>query len=227
MTVLPQERETMDATWETVENYLAERVIKPDRIFDIVQESSKAAGLPDIAISAAEGRQLELMARMIGARRILEIGTLGGYSTIWLARALPADGKVITLEYSPKHAEVARNNIARAGFASRVEVMTGAGLDLLPQLEGPFDFFFIDANKDDYPEYFRWAVKLSRPGSIIVVDNVVREGRVADPKADEPLINGIKKMHEAIAAEPRVTATAIQTVGARGYDGYVVAMVTG
>jgi predicted O-methyltransferase YrrM len=214
-------------TWEAVEKYLAERVVKPDPVFDHVQQSSRAASLPDIAVSAAEGRQLELMARMIGARRILEIGTLGGYSTVWLARGLSPGGKVITIEYNAKHAEVARENIARAGVSDRVEVMTGAGLHILPTLEGPFDFFFIDANKDDYPEYFRWAVKLSRPGSVIVIDNVVREGRIIDPKANEPLINGIRKLHEAIAAEPRVSAAAIQTVGARGYDGYVVAMVNG
>ena len=147
-------------TWESVERYLSEHVVRPDAVFNVVRESSKAAGLPDIAVSAAEGKQLYLMARMMGAERILELGTLGGYSTIWLASALPPGGKVVTLEYNPKHAEVARANIARAGLADKVEVMTGAGLDILPTLSGPFDFFFIDANKDGYPEYFRWAVKL-------------------------------------------------------------------
>jgi predicted O-methyltransferase YrrM len=214
-------------TWQTVEAYLEERDVRPDPIFDAVNEASKASGLPDIAVSAAEGKQLELMARMAGARRILEIGTLGGYSTLWLARALPRGGKVVTLEYDARHAQVARANLARAGVADRVEVMVGAGLDLLPKLQGPFDFFFIDANKDDYPEYFRWAVKLSRPGSVIVVDNVVREGRVIDAEYSDALITGIRQMHELIAAEPRVSATAIQTVGARGYDGYVLAVVNG
>jgi len=215
-----------EKTWDAVGRYLAERVVRPDRIFAIVQQASAAAGLPDIAVSAAEGRQLELMARMMGARRILEIGTLGGYSTIWLARALPADGELITLEYDPRHAEVARGNIERAGFGSRVEVMTGAGLDLLPKLEGPFDFFFIDADKDGYPGYFRWALKLSRPGSVMVFDNVVRDGKVIDAKSTDVRIKGVRALHEAVAAEPRVTATAIQTVGSKGYDGYLLAMVT-
>ena len=167
------------------------------------------------------------MARMIGAKRILELGTLGGYSTIWLARALPPGGKVVTLEYNPKHAEVARANIARAGLADKVEIKLGAGLDLLPTLTGPFDFFFIDANKDDYPEYFRWTVKLSRPGSVMVFDNVVRDGKVIDAKSTDAPVQGVRALHEAIAAEPRVSATAIQTVGSKGYDGYVVAVVGG
>ncbi|HUO91596.1 MAG TPA: O-methyltransferase, partial [Rhizomicrobium sp.] len=154
----------MTRAWEDVEDYLARNVVKPEPVFDEVRQASAAAGLPDIAVTAAEGKQMELMARMAGARRILEIGTLGGYSTIWLARALPDGGNLVTLEFNPKHAEVARGNIARAGFADRVEVKTGAALDLLPKLQGPFDFFFIDANKDGYPEYFRWALKLSRPG---------------------------------------------------------------
>ena len=215
------------ATWESVEKYLTEHVVKPDAVFSVVRESSKVAGLPDIAVSAAEGKQLYLMARMIGAKAILEIGTLGGYSTIWLARALPPGGKVVTLEYNPKHAEVARANIARAGLAGKVEVKTGAGLELLPTLAGPFDFFFIDANKDGYPEYFRWAVKLSRPGSVMVFDNVVRDGKVIDAESTDALVQGVRALHDAIAAEPRVTATAIQTVGSKGYDGYVVAVVNG
>ena len=214
-------------TWESVERYLSEHVVRPDTVFNVVRESSKAAGLPDIAVSAAEGKQLYLMARMMGAERILELGTLGGYSTIWLASALPPGGKVVTLEYNPKHAEVARANIARAGLANKVEVMTGAALDILPTLSGPFDFFFIDANKDGYPEYFRWAVRLSRPGSVMVFDNVVRDGKVIDAKSTDSLVRGVRALHDAIAAEPRVTATAIQTVGSKGYDGYVVAMVTG
>ena len=214
-------------TWESVERYLSEHVVRPDAVFNVVRESSKAAGLPDIAVSAAEGKQLYLMARMMGAKRILELGTLGGYSTIWLARALPPGGKVMTLEYNPKHAEVARANIARAGLADKVEVKVGAGLDILPTLSGPFDFFFIDANKDGYPEYFRWAVKLSRAGSVMVFDNVVRDGKVIDAKSTDAPVQGVRALHEAIAAEPRVSATAIQTVGSKGYDGYVVAVVGG
>jgi len=214
-------------TWSDVEDYLSGRIVRPESIFRVVAESSRAAGLPQIAVSAPEGKQLELMARMIGARRILEIGTLGGYSAIWLARALPKGGKLVTLEFNPRHAEVARANIARAGFADAVEVKVGRGLDLLPTLTGPFDFVFIDANKDEYPEYFRWAVKLSRPGAVMVFDNVVRGGKVIDPASGDALVEGVRRLLDAIAAEPRVSATAIQTVGSKGYDGYVVAMVTG
>ena len=217
----------MTRAWEDVEDYLARNVVKPEPVFDEVRQASAAAGLPDIAVTAAEGKQMELMARMAGARRILEIGTLGGYSTIWLARALPDGGNLVTLEFNPKHAEVARGNIARAGFADRVEVKTGAALDLLPKLQGPFDFFFIDANKDGYPEYFRWALKLSRPGSVMVFDNVVRNGKLLDEGSTDALVQGVRGLVEAIVGEPRVSATAIQTVGRKGYDGYVVAMVTG
>jgi predicted O-methyltransferase YrrM len=167
------------------------------------------------------------MAKMSGAKRILEIGTLGGYSTLWLARALPPGGSLITLEYSPKHAEVARANLAHAGVGELVEVKVGAALDTLPTLQGPFDFFFIDANKDGYPDYFRWAVKLSRPGSVIVADNMVRQGTVIDAASTDPAVQGVRQLLEAVAAEPRVSASVIQTVGARGYDGYLVAVVTG
>ncbi len=214
-------------TWQNVETYFSEKVIKPDPSYQAVQDASVAAGLPDIAVSAAEGKQLQLMAKMCGARRILEIGTLGGYSTLWLARALPPGGKLISLEFNPKHAEVARANLAKAGVGDKVEVITGAALDTLPTLTGPFDFFFLDANKDGYPDYFRWALKLSRPGSVIVADNVVREGRVVDAKSDNALVQGVRKMMDVVEAEPRVSASVIQTVGSRGYDGYLVAVVTG
>ncbi len=217
----------MSDTWNAVDAYLAETVIKPDPSYKAVYDASVVAGLPDIAVSAAEGKQLHLMAKMSGARRILEIGTLGGYSTLWLARALPPDGKLITLEYSPKHAEVARANLAKAGVGNRVEVKVGAALDTLPALQGPFDFFFIDANKDGYPDYFRWAVKLSRPGSVIVADNMVRQGTVTDAASSDPAVQGVRHMLDAVAAEPRVEASVIQTVGSRGYDGYLVAVVTG
>ena len=217
----------MNPLWNAVEAYATETAIRPDPSYAVVHDASVAAGLPDIRVSAAEGKQLYLMAKMCGAQRILEIGTLGGYSTLWLARALPPDGKLITLEYSPKHAEVARANLAKAGVSDRVEVKIGAALDLLPTLQGPFDFFFLDANKDGYPDYFRWAVKLSRPGSVIVADNVVRGGKVADSGSTDPLVQGVRKMLEAVAAEPRVEASVIQTVGSKGYDGYLVAVVTG
>lgn len=217
----------MSDTWTSVDAYFAEMAVKPDPSYQAVYDASIAAGLPDIAVSAAEGKQLYLMAKMCGARRILEIGTLGGYSSLWLARALPPDGKLITLEYSPKHAEVARANLTKAGVGDRVEVKIGAALDLLPTLQGPFDLFFLDANKDGYPGYFRWAVKLSRPGSVIVADNMVRQGTVIDAASPEPAVQGVRKMLDAVAAEPRVEASVIQTVGSRGYDGYLVAVVTG
>jgi predicted O-methyltransferase YrrM len=214
-------------TWSAAEAYFVEKVIKPDPSYQAIYDASVAAGLPDIAVSAAEGKQLQLMAKMCGAKRILEIGTLGGYSTLWLARALPPGGKLVTLEFNPKHAEVARANLAKAGVGDVVEVITGSALDTLPTLTGPFDFFFLDANKDGYPDYFRWAMKLSRPGSVIVADNVVREGRVVDANSDNALIQGVRRMMDAVDAEPRVSASVIQTVGSRGYDGYLVAVVTG
>lgn len=212
-------------TFQAVEAYFEEKITRPDPSYAAVHAASRAAGLPDIAVSAAEGKQLHLMAKMSGAKRILEIGTLGGYSTLWLARALPADGKLVTLEFSPKHAEVARANLDKAGVGAQVEIKVGAALDTLPTLEGPFDFFFLDANKDGYPDYFRWSVKLARPGSVIVVDNVVRDGEVTDAASKDSAVQGVRALMEAVAAEPRVSATAIQTVGSRGYDGYLIAVV--
>jgi predicted O-methyltransferase YrrM len=170
-----------------------------------------------------------LLAQIQGARNILEIGTLGAYSTIWLARALPADGHLITLEYDPKHAEVARANIARAGLANLVELRLGSALETLPRLvaegAGPFDLIFIDADKPGYPDYFKWALKLSRRGSVIVADNVVRDGEVIDPASDDPRVQGMRRFNELLAAEPRVSATEIQTVGSKGYDGFALAVV--
>lgn len=215
-----------DAIWTKVDAYLEEVAIKPDPSYRGVHEASRAAGLPDIAVSAAEGKQLHLFAKMSGAKRILEIGTLGGYSTLWLARALPQDGKLITLEYDPKHAAVAKANLDKAGVGDRVEIKIGSALDTLPTLEGPFDFFFLDANKDGYPEYFRWAVKLSRPGSVIVADNVVRDGKVADRKSTDAMVIGVQKMLALAGEEPHVSASVIQTVGSRGYDGYMLAVVS-
>lgn len=212
-------------TWQAVETYFETKVTKPDPSHAAVHEASRVAGLPDIAVSAAEGKQLYLLAKMSGAKRILEIGTLGGYSTLWLARALPADGKLITLEYSPKHAAAARANLDKAGVGALVEIKVGAALDTLPTLEGPFDFFFLDANKDGYPDYFRWAMQLSRPGSVIVVDNVVRDGEVTDAASKDLAVVGVRALMEAVAAEPRFSATCIQTVGSRGYDGYLIGVV--
>lgn len=212
--------------FDQVEAYFAEKVVKPDPSYRAVYEASLAAGLPDIAVSAPEGKQLHLMAKMCGAKRILEIGTLGGYSTLWLARAMAPGGKIVTIEYSPRHAEVARANLAKAGVHNRVEILVGAALDIFPTLKGTFDFFFIDANKDGYADYFRWAVKLARPGSVIVADNVVRQGEVIHD-SDDPAVKGVRLMMDAVAAEPRVSASVIQTVGSKGHDGYLVAVVAG
>jgi predicted O-methyltransferase YrrM len=212
-------------TWTAVDDYLDGLIVRPDAALTVALESSRAAGLPEIAVSAPQGKLLHLMALMAGARRILEVGTLGGYSAIWLARALPPGGKLVTLEYNPRHAEVARSNIARAGLADKVEVEVGAALDIMPGLGAPFDFFFIDANKDGYPDYFRACLKLSRPGSVMVFDNVVRDGKVIDAKSTDGMVLGVRRLYEAIAAEPRVSATSIQTVGVKGYDGFAVVLV--
>ena len=211
--------------WSAVDRYFADLLLAPDAALDAAVEASRAAGLPDIAVAPNQGKLLWLLARVQGAKRILEIGTLGGYSTIWLARALPPGGKLTTLEYDPKHAEVARANTARAGLADRVDVITGRALDALPKLSGPFDFVFVDADKDGYPDYFRWALKLSRPGSVMVFDNVVRGGKVIDAKTTDPLVQGVRLLNELIAAEPRVSATVLQTVGVKGYDGFAIALV--
>ena len=218
-----------DPTWTAVDGYFSNLLLSPDRVLDQAQADSFAAGLPAIAVSPLQGKQLLVLAQMQSPKKILEIGTLGGYSTIWLARALPDDGRLVTLEFSPKHADVARANIARAGLSHLVEIRVGPALDTLPLLaaekRGPFDFIFVDADKENNPGYFQWALKLSRPGSVILVDNVVRDGAVADLKNTDPHIVGIRRMHELIAAESRVTATAVQTVGAKGYDGYTLIRV--
>lgn len=210
--------------WTAVDRYLTETLLAPDPALDAALADSSAAGLPAINVAPNQGKLLMLLAQMTGAKRILEIGTLGGYSTIWLARALPPDGQLVTLEYEPRHAEVARRNLARAGFGPRVEVKAGAALDTLPTLEGPYDFIFIDADKNNYPDYFRWSLKLARPGAVIVADNVVRAGKVLAPGEDANAL-GVRRMYELIAAEPRVTATAVQTVGSKGWDGFCLIRV--
>ena len=211
--------------WSDVDNFFEAALIGHDPALEAAREANQKAGLPDIAVAPNQGKLLHLMARMIGARRILEVGTLGGYSAIWLARALPPGGELITLEYNPKHADVARANIANAGLSDRVKVITGAAIDTLPTLSGPFDLSFIDADKRSNPDYFRSALKLSRRGSVIIVDNVVREGRVIDAKTDDADIQGIRRLTEMMAVESRVSATAIQTVGVKGYDGLAIALV--
>ncbi len=216
--------------WLAVDRYLTDLLIPADPALDAALAASAAAGLPPINVAPNQGRLLELLARVQGARSILEIGTLGGYSTIWLARALPPDGRLVTLESEPKHAEVARANIDRAGLADMVEVRVGPALETLPRLAadgvGQFDLTFIDADKPSTPDYFRWALELSRPGSLIIVDNVVRGGAVIDDGSDDAGIQGVRRFNELLAAEPRVRATAIQTVGSKGYDGVAIALVT-
>ncbi|NGQ96565.1 O-methyltransferase [Brevibacillus sp. SYP-B805] len=216
--------------WAAVDRYFAGMLIPPDPALDAALQANAAAGLPPIDVAPNQGKLLHLLARMLGARTILEIGTLGGYSTIWLARALPPDGRLITLEVDPKHAEVARANIARAGLSEIVEVRLGKALDSLSQLvaegHGPFDIVFIDADKPNNPEYFKWALQLTRRGSLIIVDNVVRSGAVADDANPDPGVQGVRRLNELLAAEPRVSATAIQTVGVKGYDGFIIALVT-
>jgi predicted O-methyltransferase YrrM len=188
------------------------------------------AGLPEIDVSPPQGKLLYLLARSIGAKRILEFGTLGGYSTIWLARGLPEDGRLISLEANPAYAEVAQANVERAGLGDVVDVRVGPALETLPGVEadgvGPFDLVFIDADKRNQASYLRWALKLSRPGTVIVGDNVVREGAVLDPASEDPSVQGIREFYDLIAAEPRLDATAIQTVGTKGHDGFALAVVT-
>jgi predicted O-methyltransferase YrrM len=216
--------------WTQVDRYFTELLVRPDPALAAALEASDAAGLPQISVADNQGKFLMLMALAQGARNILEIGTLGGYSTIWLARALPADGRLVTLEAIPTHARVARENIERAGLGNLVEVRLGRGLETLPQLlaegRGPFDFIFIDADKSGYPEYFKWALKLSRRGTVIIADNVVRRGAVIDPANRDANVMGVRRFLELVSNEPRVTATAVQTVGSKGYDGFAMVVVT-
>jgi predicted O-methyltransferase YrrM len=212
--------------WNDVDAYISDLFVGSDPALEGALEASDAAGLPPIAVAPNQGKFLYLLARMIGAATILEIGTLGGYSTIWLGRALPADGRLITLESQPNHADVARENIARAGLADVVDVRVGPALETLPDVDGPFDLVFIDADKETYPEYFTRSLELSRPGTVIVADNVVRDGEVVDPASDDPRVQGVRRFLELVAKEPRVSATAIQTVGIKGYDGFALALVS-
>ncbi|MFJ9785196.1 O-methyltransferase [Amycolatopsis sp. NPDC101161] len=215
-----------DKIWAEVDDYLTGALLPADPVLDDALADSAAAGLPRIAVAPNQGKLLNLLARQAGARSILEIGTLGGYSTIWLARALPAGGKLVTCEYEPRHAEVARANLARAGFGEDVvDIRVGAALDTLPTLTGPFDFIFVDADKNNLANYVRASLELSRPGTTIVVDNVVRQGRVTDATSTDPDIIGAREMFDVLAAEPRLDATAVQTVGAKGHDGFVLALV--
>jgi predicted O-methyltransferase YrrM len=215
--------------WKAVDAYVTDTIVAPDPALEEALAANSAAGLPSIDVSAPQGKMIHLLARMTGARKALEIGALGGYSTIWLARALPDNGRLITLELNPRNAEVARRNVARAGLAAKVEIRTGAALTTLPKIEaeglGPFDFVFIDADKTNNPAYLEWALRLSRPGTAIVVDNVVRDGDVIDAASRDSDVIGVRRMFELMAREPRLSATAIQTVGAKGWDGFALAIV--
>jgi predicted O-methyltransferase YrrM len=216
--------------WTAVDQYTTDLLLPEDAVLDAALAASEAAGLPSISVSPSQGKLLMLLAQLAGAKQILEIGTLGGYSTIWLARALAPGGRLITLEASSKHAEVARGNIARAGFAEMVEVRLGDARAGIQQLavegRGNFDLIFIDADKQSIPHYLEWSLKLSHRGSLIIVDNVIRDGALIDAKSDDPNVLGARRMHEMLAAEPRVSATTIQTVGSKGYDGFTLALVT-
>jgi predicted O-methyltransferase YrrM len=216
--------------WAAVDRYFSEQLCLSDPILDAAMAANKAAELPAIDVARNQGKLLQLLAQLAGARRILEIGTLGGYSTIWLARALPTDGRLITLEFNPKHAEIARANIECAGLTQTVEIRVGAALDALPKLQNessePFDVIFIDADKPNNSAYVRWAIKLSRPGTLIVIDNVVRDGAVIDATSVDKDVQGARQLFELLANEPRLSCTAIQTVGVKGYDGFAFAIVT-
>ena len=222
--------DTPPPIWSTVESYLADHLIPTDPVLDAALADATVAGLPAISVTAAEGRLLYLLARMRGARRILEIGTLGGFSTIWMARALPAEGRLITLEISESHAAVARRNIERAGLSARVDVRVAPALDtlaaLLAEAADPFDLVFIDADKENSAPYFDAALQLTRPGALIVVDNVVREGEVAEPGSASASVQGIRRLMEMLKGDARVEATVLQTVGSKGYDGMLLALVS-
>jgi len=215
--------------WTAVDNYIVETLVPSDPVLDEAVRASDEAGLPSIQVSPPQGRFLYVLAKVQGARRILEIGTLGGYSTIWLGRALPQDGRLVTMEIDPKHAEVARANIDRAGLSGQVTVLNGDAHNLLAELERqtevPFDLTFIDADKASIPFYFESALRMSRPGSLILVDNVVRDGAVIETDSTDPSVQGVRKLNEMISANGRLTATVIQTVGVKGYDGLAIALV--
>jgi predicted O-methyltransferase YrrM len=215
--------------WTEVDQYFSERLLPSDPVLESALESSATAGLPAISVSPNQGKLLQMLAQIVGAHSILEIGTLGGYSTIWLARGLRAGGHLITLEVDPKHADVAQLNVSRAGLQDVVEVRVGNALETLPRVwaerRGPFDLIFIDADKQSIPTYFEWALKLSRPGTLIVVDNVVRGGAVIDAESSDPSVQGVRRFIELLAAESAVSGTAIQTVGTKGYDGFAIVLV--
>ncbi|MFD3166175.1 O-methyltransferase [Herpetosiphon sp. NSE202] len=217
------------ATWDSVDQFISDSLVQADPILESALQASAEAGLPPINVAPNQGKLLHMFAMMCGAKRILEIGTLGGYSSIWLARALPAAGKLITLEYEPRHAEVAKANLAKAGLSEKVEVRVGAALASLAQLANeeiePFDLIFIDADKPNNPHYLAWALKFAHVGTVIIGDNVVRNGAVTNPNDPDPAIQGTRQLFADLASNPKLTATALQTVGSKGYDGFAIAIV--
>ncbi|MFC0219584.1 O-methyltransferase [Pseudochelatococcus lubricantis] len=217
----------MTDLWTEVDDYLIDRLVPTDPVLDEVLRANAAAGLPAIDVAPNQGRLLHIFALMVGARRILEIGTLGAYSTIWLARALGEGGRLVTLEADAAHAAVARENIGRAALQDVVDLRVGPALETLPQLAGeaPFDLVFVDADKENNPAYLEWALRLSRPGTVIICDNVVRDGAIADPDSPDPRVQGTRRFFDMVAAEPRLVASAIQTVGGKGWDGFAIAVV--
>jgi predicted O-methyltransferase YrrM len=220
-----------DDRWTAADDYIDARLAPADPVLDAALQAAADGGLPAISVSPSQGKLLHVLALGLGARKILEIGTLGGYSTIWLGRALPPGGRLITLEVNPHHADVARSNLARAGLDEVTEVRVGRAQDTLPAIaaagEGPFDLIFIDADKAGYPGYLEWSLRLSRSGTMILADNVVRGGEIADPESSDEAVIGVQQFIEALSAEPRVSAAAIQTVGRKGYDGFALAVVRG
>ena len=218
-----------EALWGRVDEYIVDKLVQEDASLEAALAANAAAGLPAMDVSAAQGKYLNLMVRITGAKRVLELGTLGGYSTIWMAKALPADGRLVTLEFDPRHAQVARRNIDQSGVGDKVTIHVGAAVDTLPvvaaQNPEPFDFIFIDADKPSNPIYLDWAVKLSRPGTVIILDNVIRDGKVLDPDNTDPRIIGTRAAYDIIGAHPRLQATALQTVGSKGWDGFAIMLV--
>jgi len=214
-----------DHMWRAVDDYFTQTLVKPDAALSSALARNAAAGLPPIDVAANQGKLLYLLARMMNASRILEIGTLGGYSTLWLARALPEGGKIVTLEFSPQHAQVPRENFAEAGVMDKVELLVGPALESLPTLQGTFDMIFIDADKRNNPHYLRWALKLARVGSVIIGDNVVRSGRIVDSQSTDENVQGLRQYLRDIGENPHLTATALQTVGSKGWDGLQLAIV--
>lgn len=219
----------MQNLWTEVDRYFCDLLVPSDEVLEAALAANRQAGLPAIDVSPLQGKFLDILVRISGARRILEIGLLGGYSTIWMARALPEGGRIISLEVNPRHAEVARANLLNAGVLDRVDIRVGRAIDTLPILEssgaGPFDLIFIDADKPSNADYLAWALKLSRPGTLIVTDNVVRDGKVVQATNADGDVQGVRRFTEMMAAEPRLSATVLQTVGAKGYDGFALAVV--